>query len=213
MRLDHLSYAAEPDGLAATTQRLSQQLGIPPLDGGLHPRFGTRNMLLPMSGLQYVEIVEVLEHPVADKCTFGRAVRARSSVGGGWMAWVVNVQDIGPVSTRLGRPPARGHRIRPDGVELMWKQIGVSDLLVDSQLPFYVQWEVPDAVRPGADRPSGVSIIGLAIAGDPKRVSEWLRHDVAAPLTGLDVRWLAPHGAPGLMSATFRTESGDVVTI
>lgn len=213
MRLDHLSYAAEPDGLAATTERLAGRLGVPALDGGIHPRSGTRNMLLPMSGLQYVEIVEVLEHPVADKCTFGQAVRARSGAGGGWMAWVVSVDDIEPIANRLGRPPAQGHRVRPDGVALRWKQIGVSDLLVDSQLPFYVQWEVPGQLRPGADRPSSVSITGLTIAGDPKRVSDWLRHDVGAPLTGLDVQWLDPGDTPGLMSATFWTGSGGVVTI
>jgi hypothetical protein len=213
MRLDHLTFAAEPDGLLATTERLSRRLGVEPLDGGVHPRFGTRNMLLPMSGLQYVEVVEVLEHPVAAKCSFGQAVRAQSDAGGGWMAWVVSVEDIAGVAARLGRRPAQGHRVRPDGIELWWKQIGVSDLLVDSQLPFYVQWEVPDAARPGADRPSGARITGLAIAGHPGRVSDWLRQDVAGPLTGLEVHWLDPGSEPGLRSATFAIESGEAVTV
>ena len=45
MRIDHVMYAAENDGLQATAERLSQQLGIEVRDGGVHPRFGTRNMI------------------------------------------------------------------------------------------------------------------------------------------------------------------------
>ena len=208
MRLDHLSYASEPDGLLATTRRLSEMLDIEPLDGGVHPRFGTRNMLLPLTGLQYLEVVEVLEHPAAEKAPFGRAVRRRSMQGGGWMAWVVETDDIAAVAERVGRPPAQGHRVRPDGVELWWKQIGVTDLMNDPQLPYFVQWEVPDTTRPGADKPSTIEIVGLAIAGDPGRVSEWLNKDVASPLGGIDVEWVLPDGDPGLISATFQTMNG-----
>ncbi|MCA9721828.1 MAG: VOC family protein, partial [Gemmatimonadetes bacterium] len=63
MRLDHLSYAAGPDGLAATAQRIGDLLGRTFSDGGVHPRFGTRNMILPLAGGTYLEIVEVLDHP------------------------------------------------------------------------------------------------------------------------------------------------------
>lgn len=49
MHLDHLSFAAGPDGLEATAQRLGAQLGVSFLDGGFHPRFGTRNRILPLT--------------------------------------------------------------------------------------------------------------------------------------------------------------------
>ena len=91
MRLDHLSYAAGPDGLASTAQRIGGLLGREFMDGGLHPRFGTRNMILPLAGGTYLEIVEVLDHPASDKAPFGQAVRARSALGGGWLGWVVSV--------------------------------------------------------------------------------------------------------------------------
>lgn len=210
MRLDHLSYACERDGLLATTERLAAQLGVEPLDGGLHPRFGTRNMLLPLAGTQYVEVVEVLEHPASEKASFGQAVRRRSEQGGGWMAWVVEIEDITAVSDRVGRPPAQGHRVRPDGVELWWKQIGVTDLMDDPQLPFFIDWQIPESLRPGADKESDIRITGLAIAGSPERVSQWLDTDVSAPLAGIDVQWVAPHGTPGLLSATFATTKGAV---
>ena len=102
MRLDHLSFAAGPDGLVSTAQRIGGLLGRDFTDGGVHPRFGTRNMILPLAGHTYLEIVEVLDHPASDKAPFGQAVRARSAAGGGWLGWVVAVDDIS-----VGRDPAR----------------------------------------------------------------------------------------------------------
>ena len=107
MRLDHLSFAAGPDGLASTAQRLGGLLGKEFVDGGVHPRFGTRNMILPLAGDTYLEIVEVLDHPASDKAPFGQAVRARSALGGGWLGWVVAVSDLTVVVADLvreGRP-------------------------------------------------------------------------------------------------------------
>src|SRR5690349_25083836 len=104
MRLDHLSYAAGPEGLAACVQRLGARLGAGFADGGLHPSFGTRNFVLPLADGTYLEVVEALDHPAADRAPFGRAVRARSLAGGGWLGWAVAVADIAPVEQRLGRP-------------------------------------------------------------------------------------------------------------
>ena len=106
MRVDHVSYAAEHDGLQATAERLAKLIGVDPVDGGIHPRFGTRNVILPLAHERYVEIVEVLDHPASDKAPFGQAVRARSEAGGGWLGWVVQVDDITEVETRLGRDSA-----------------------------------------------------------------------------------------------------------
>ncbi|HXR68170.1 MAG TPA: VOC family protein, partial [Dermatophilaceae bacterium] len=59
MRVDHVSYAAERDGLKATAGRLAEKLGVTPVDGGIHPRFGTRNIILPLADKRYVEVVTV----------------------------------------------------------------------------------------------------------------------------------------------------------
>src|SRR5512145_1634659 len=72
----------------------------------------------------YLEVVEVLDHPAADKVPFGQAVRARTEAGGGWLGWVVAVDDLRPIEARLGRRAVDGNRRRPDGYELRWKQIG-----------------------------------------------------------------------------------------
>src|SRR3954471_7934334 len=143
MRLDHLSFAAGPDGLVGTAQRIGGLLGRDFIDGGVHPRFGTRNMVLPLADHTYLEVVEVLDHPASDKAPFGQAVRARSALGGGWLGWVVAVKDIAVVEQRLGREAVKGNRHRPDGENLQWKQIGINGLIADPQLPFFIQWEVP----------------------------------------------------------------------
>jgi hypothetical protein len=208
MRLDHLSFAAGPDGLASTAQRIGQQLGTEFVDGGVHPRFGTRNMILPLAGDTYLEIVEVLDHPASDKAPFGQAVRARSALGGGWLGWVVAVDDISVVEARLGREAAKGNRHRPDGTELLWKQIGVNGLIADPQLPFFIHWESPAELHPSAGANDEFTLACLEIAGDPQRVSEWLGESVEAPLEDVKVEWVAPNGTPGIVAVQVQTPTG-----
>ncbi len=208
MRLDHLSYAAGPDGLASTAQRIGGLLGRDFNDGGVHPRFGTRNMIMPLAGNTYLEIVEVLDHPASDKAPFGQAVRARSLLGGGWLGWVVAVDDIAPIEIRLGRESAVGSRHRPDGTKLSWHQIGVSGLMADPQLPFFVRWDSPAELHPSTGADPAYSLCCLEIAGDPQRVGEWLGESVEAPLEDVKVEWVAPHGTPGIIAVQVQTPHG-----
>lgn len=210
MRLDHVSYAAGPDGLAATAERIGKLLGREFTDGGVHPRFGTRNMTLGLAADTYIEIVEVLDHPASDKAPFGQAVRARSQLGGGWLGWVVAVGDLSRIEKRLGREAVKGNRHRPDGTELTWRQIGVNGLIADPQLPFFVHWESPRALHPGAGSDQAYSLACLEIAGDPHRVAEWLGEPLEEPLDDVAVEWVAPHGTPGLLAVQVATPEGVV---
>ncbi|MEO5609121.1 MAG: VOC family protein [Ornithinibacter sp.] len=209
MRVDHVSYAAEHDGLQATAARLAERIGVEPVDGGIHPRFGTRNIILPLAHERYVEVVEVLDHPASDKAPFGQVVRARSESGGGWLGWVVRVDDMAEQEARLGRESVQGNRHRPDGVELRWKQLGVKGLQGDPQLPFFVQWEegVP---HPSDDASTEVTIDSLQIAGDPDRVREWLGLPADYTSSVIAFEFVSPHGTPGLMSVTFDTPRGEI---
>lgn len=208
MRLDHISYAAGPDGLASTAARIGELLGAEFTDGGVHPRFGTRNMILPLADDTYLEIVEVLDHPASDKAPFGQAVRARSASGGGWLGWVVAVDDLTAVEQRLGREAAAGNRHLPDGTELKWRQIGINGLISDPQLPFFIKWESPSELHPSNGASGAHSLACLEIAGDPRRVSEWLGESVEAPLEDIKVDWVAPNGTPGIMAVQLQTPAG-----
>ncbi len=84
MRVDHVSYAAEHDGAKATAERLGELIGVPPVEGGNHPRFGTLSVILPLMHQRYVEVVEVLDHPASYKARSARssAPAPRRAVGG-----------------------------------------------------------------------------------------------------------------------------------
>lgn len=211
MHVDHLSFAAGPEGLAATAERLGESLGQPFQDGGFHPRFGTRNRTLPLTGGRYLEVVEVLDHPAADKAPFGQAVRARSEMGGGWLGWVVAVDDLAPVEERLGREAVPGNRYLPDGAQLEWRQIGIKGLQSDPQLPFFVKWLSDAGLHPSNAAEPHVTATKLEIAGDPQRVAEWLGGEAEDVLTEVDIDWTSPNGQPGIMAVHFDTPNGTAV--
>jgi hypothetical protein len=210
MQLDHLSYAAGPEGLAACVQRIGANLGAGFSDGGLHPSFGTRNFVLPLANRCYLEVVAALDHPAADRAPFGRAVTARGLAGGGWMAWAVRVADIAPIEARLQRPAAKGHRRRPDGFDLTWRQIGINDVSEDPQLPFFVAWESDDTQHPSAGS-SEIRLVRLEIAGNEQTVDGYLGTSARQPLDGVEVEWLTPFdGETGVVAAVFDTPRGEV---
>ena len=209
MRVDHVSYAAESDGLKATAERLAKQIGVEPVDGGVHPRFGTRNIIFPLRNQRYVEVVEVLDHPASYKAPFGQAVRARSEVGGGWLGWAVSVDDLSEAEQRLGREAVVGSRHRPDGVMLSWRQLGIKGLISDPQLPYYIKWD-DESLHPSVGAQTEVTISNLQIAGDPDRVKNWLGLPPEHTATTVDFTFVRPHGNPGLMAVTFDTPDGPV---
>ncbi len=210
MHLDHVSFAVGREGLLGTTAELGHLLGASFIDGGVHPRFGTRNMILPLKNRQYLEVVEVLDHPASDKAAFGQAVRERSSAGGGWMAWCVSVDDMTEVERRIGRHAVPGNRHRPDGFNLQWRQIGTSSMRADPQLPYVTSWDIDPAEHPSQMAGSEIELIAIDIAGSPQRLSDWLGETAVDALEQIDVNWTAPNGLPGIMAVTFRTPEGDV---
>ncbi len=211
MRLDHVSYAVGPDGMDATVRRIVDALGVERVKGGIHPRFGTRNAIIPLAKRQYLEIVEVLDHPSADKAPFGQAVRNRSQVGGGWMGWCVSVDDLSRFEERLGRKSVPGNRKFPDGNELTWQQIGIKGLIADPQVPYLLRWdEGTEDIHPSQAYPPQAELTKLSIAGSPERVTDWLNCPDADPFEDVDVDWIAPSGTPGIMSVTFRSPNGEI---
>jgi hypothetical protein len=209
MRLDHVSYVATPGHLADVVQRLGVAAGAAFSDGGIHPRFGTRNFILPLAGGTYLEVVATLDHPASDRAPFGQAVKQRAEQGGGWLGWVVSVKDLAPVEVRLGRPGVDGNRHRPDGFDLRWRQIGVTDLMADPQLPFFVQWLCDRSQHPSNGAARDVRIERMEICGDPGTISEWLGEPADHPLDDIDVEWVDAD-EPGLVAVHLATAHGTV---
>ena len=210
MRVDHVSYAAEHDGLKATAERLAKQIGVEPVDGGIHPRFGTRNVIFPLAHERYVEVVEVLDHPASDKAPV-RPGRARPLRGRRRLARLGGPRRRHRSRSRRAwaarRSPATG--TAPTAPSCRWRQLGVKGLISDPQLPFFVEWETPEC-HPSDGAHTDVTIEGLQIAGDPDRVREWLGLPPDMTSTVIDFTFVAPHGTPGLLAVTFDTPKGKV---
>lgn len=207
MRLDHISYATSTAHLADEVQRIGSRLQSAFSDGGIHPRFGTRNFVLPLAGGTYLEVVAALDHPAADRAPFGQAVQERAARGGGWLGWAIAVDDLAPIEAKLGREGVPGHRVRPDGHDLRWRQIGVNDMRAEPSLPYFTRWE-----GDGSDHPSQGGIARLetlSLAGDPERLTDWLGASPAELFDAVSVEWVEAR-APGVVAVTFDTPRGPV---
>jgi hypothetical protein len=172
MRLDHVSYVASHDQISDVVNRIGSQIGTAFVDGGIHPKFGTRNFTAPLLNGQYIEIVCPLDHPATDATPFGQAVKKKADAGGGWLSWILAVEEITKIEKRLGRNSIPGQRKKPDGSELNWKQIGVLGTLEDAQLPFFIEW-ISNS-HPSTDGVAKAKITKLEIVGNREKINNWV---------------------------------------
>lgn len=163
-----------PRGLIATADKVAQQIGVDWVNGGIHPRFGTRNVF-SMENRQYFEIVEVLEHPAPKKHRLARPFEPAPNMGGGWMGWVVSVDDMTPFEERLDRRAVPGGRTFPDGRTLEWEQIGIKRSHCRPPSPLHLALAGRHRGSPPiAGRTCQAAIESITIAGNRPRVRDWL---------------------------------------
>jgi hypothetical protein len=212
MRLDHVSYVTSHDQLADTVQRLGSRLGTTFVDGGIHPRFGTRNFTAPLLDGKYIEVVCPLDHPATEQTPWGKAVSKKAQEGGGWLTWVFSTEDISPIEEKFGRKAVDGHRTRPDGTDLKWKQIGVKEITDSRELPFFIEWLTDD--HPSKDG-STVSKIEKIVISDKDQLSDsWFKSEILGALENVSIDWVDPSsqdGETGIVSVHLSTPNGSVV--
>jgi len=211
MRLDHVSYVTSHDQLSDTVQRLGARLSGTFVDGGIHPRFGTRNFTMPLKNGHYLEVVCPLDHPAADSSPFGKAVSKKASEGGGWLTWVFSTADVAPIEDKFGRQAVEGHRLRPDGTDLKWKQIGVKEISESPELPFFIQWLTAD--HPSTDSGAVSSIKKIEIASSTQLDESWFKAEIFSGLGDVEVSWAdvsANDGENGIVAVELQTPSGVV---
>ncbi len=212
MRLDHLSYVTSHDQLSDTVQRLGSRLGSTFVDGGVHPRFGTRNFTAPLHGGQYIEIVCPLDHPATEQTPWGKAVSKKAQVGGGWLTWVFSTEDISLIEDKFGRKAIEGHRTRPDGSDLKWKQIGVNEISDSRELPFFIQWLTQD--HPSQDGKANAKIERITIADSDQLADSWFKEEILHALGETTIEWADPSvndGENGIVCVQLTTPSGVVL--
>jgi Glyoxalase-like domain len=211
MRLDHVSYVTSHDQLADTVQRLGSRLGSTFVDGGIHPRFGTRNFTASLKNGQYIEVVCPLDHPATEQTPWGKAVSKKANEGGGWFTWVFSTKDISPIATKFGREATEGHRTRPDGSDLKWKQIGVKEIADTREFPFFIEWLTAD--HPSQDGAPLAEIEKIVIADTDQLADSWFKEEILASLGEVKIEWVDPSmndDQSGIVAVHLSTPNGVV---
>jgi hypothetical protein len=176
MRLDHVSYVASHDQISDVVNRIGSQIGTAFIDGGIHPKFGTRNFTAPLLHGQYIEVVCPLDHPATESTPFGKAVKRKANEGGGWFAWVISASDISTFEKNLKRSSVEGQRTKPDHTVLSWRQLGVTDTDSNGSLPYFVKWE--NGIHPSLDGLPHAELSEIKINGDIDLINQWIQNDI-----------------------------------
>jgi len=193
MRLDHVSYVASHDQISDVVNRIGSQIGTAFVDGGIHPKFGTRNFTAPLLNGQYIEVVCPLDHPATDATAFGKAVKQKADAGG------------------FGRKAADGARTKPDGSELKWKQIGVKEITGASELPFFIQWLTEQ--HPSKDGNSVAKITKIVIADDGQLADSWFKEEINSALKEVEIEWVKPElndGEKGIVAVELSVNNNKI---
>lgn len=178
--------------------------GLASVEGGRHAGHGTANRIVPL-GPDYLELVTVVDEAEADSSPFGRWV-ARHASPQATHALCLRSSRIDDISQRLALSPVPMSRIRPDGVELRWRLLGLESAL-DRDLPFFIEWDVAPADYPGrsaakhTNLPHGISWV--EIAGEREKVEAWMGpNDLAIRIV---------NDVPGIHRIGVATDSGDLI--
>lgn len=147
---DHILLGA-PD-LDAGIRWVEERTCVRAKFGGSHPGAGTRNALLSLGSLHYLEIIA--PDPAQAGEADGRDLRDLSSPR--IIQWAIHTEDIaatkraaeaaGVKTTR----PKPGSRQRPDGKLLRWQVLAIEQ--TTPLVPFFIQWE-PNSPHPSSDSP------------------------------------------------------------
>ena len=107
--------------------RILRTHGLASVPGGVHPRWGTANRIIPL-GRDYLELIAVVDPAVADTTAFGRTLLALTADGRDqWAELCVADTDIDATAARLGLEVEAGLRTTPDGREIRWHGAGLEE--------------------------------------------------------------------------------------
>jgi hypothetical protein len=182
------------------------------VDGGIHPRFGTRNFTASLENGQYIEVVCPLDHPATEQTPWGKAVSKKANEGGGWLTWVFSTRDISRIEARFGRNAIEGHRTRPNGSDLRWKQIGVKEISDSREFPFFIQWLSME--HPSQDGIPTAKIQKIVIADNHQLSESWFKEDILRALDDVSIEWMNPSmndNQTGIVAVHILTPNGVVI--
>ena len=148
---------------------------VRPAVGGVHPSRGTRNALLSLGELHYLEVIapDPAQTDVP-KVRAGLVASLKGLTTPTLVDWAVHTTNIAEVAERWRKVglafqgPTPGSRARPDGKMLHWQTLNVDDDR-NGLIPFFIQWGA-DSVHPSVDAPKGCELQSFTVAS-PENVA------------------------------------------
>jgi hypothetical protein len=144
-----------------------ERLGLTAVAGGQHDGQGTHNRIVPFGDGSYLELIAVSDPERAARSPVGSLVQARIALGDGLIGWAAAVQSVDAVAARLGTSVVVVER---DG--LTARLTAVAEALAEPALPFFI--ERSGQHRPVAPERAPGGITWIEVAGDARRVRDWL---------------------------------------
>jgi len=170
--------------LEDAARHMQERYGLQANPGGRHAAGGTANYIVPL-GLQYLELIAVVEPAEIRDSHLGARVMQAVSEGRTFVAWALRTTDLDALRAKLigegwELPPiAEGSRRRPDGQVLSWRTQDVEKSAGPTAIPFVIEWKIPDGLHPGEaattheDGPTSIKRVVLG-ARAPERVARRL---------------------------------------
>ncbi|MEO1202539.1 MAG: VOC family protein [Pseudomonadota bacterium] len=155
--VDHVLYACSD--LERGRDEIEQLLGVRPVIGGRHERFGTHNALLSLGPGAYLEVVA--RDPALPVPAHGLLVDVAADQRSRLITWVLRVDDIGRSAEAAERAGLGlgavepGQRETPDGKMIRWRLTDPYANRRGGALPFLIDWgdtPHPSSVAPDAGR-------------------------------------------------------------
>jgi len=166
VQLDHVLIRVAD--LYGAAREIETRHGLPSIEGGRHPGWGTANRIVPLHDA-YLELVAVVDEEEAAFSPFGRWVA--SAKPGKPFGWAVRTGHLDEVAHRLNLTIVRGSRATPGGRRAEWRTAGFEQAGRDPSLPFFIEW-APNTPFPGNGGDARVD--HLELVGDPTRLADRL---------------------------------------
>lgn len=161
--VDHLLYACSD--LERGRDEIEELLGVRPVIGGRHERFGTHNALLSLGSGAYLEVVA--RDPNLPVPAHGLLVNIPRNEGSRLITWVLRVRDI-DASAHSARAAGLGlgavepgQRETPEGEMIRWQLTDPYAERRGGALPFLINWgntPHPSTIAPAVGQLRGIVI-------------------------------------------------------
>jgi hypothetical protein len=174
-RVDHLVYATTD--LNSGIAEMEKRLGVRATPGGQHLGLGTRNALIALGPLTYIEIIAPdPDQPAPPSPRKFGIDELKASRVVTWAAKGTELEKFRADAVNKGIPlgkVAPAGRRRPDGVQLSWESTDSQANVGDGIVPFFIDWG--QSPHPAQTAAKGAILISLrAEHPDAKNVQRML---------------------------------------